>query len=265
MLVAKDVLLLTVRPAAPLRSIVECIWHHEGTAAARGRERVLPNGRFQIVLNLAAATGAICGLRSQHVVVDTAQTSWVMGVVFRPGGALGCLQTSAVEFYDSSVPLDGVWGAQANRLLEQLCEAASAEQRLRILERTVTARIRGVAEKQRAIHPAVGHALRAFHNSPRVTTVAQVSQETGWSRRWFSHSFREQVGMTPKSYCRLIRFQKVIQQIAADRRVDWTEVALACGYCDQAHLVHEFRAFSGLTPERFVRAERPFPNHVRAD
>jgi AraC-like DNA-binding protein len=54
-------------------------------------------------------------------------------------------------------------------------------------------------------------------------------------------------------------------QIASGQPVDWVDVALAGGFCDQAHLVHEFRAFSGLAPERYLRAERPFPNHVRTD
>jgi transcriptional regulator GlxA family with amidase domain len=71
--------------------------------------------------------------------------------------------------------------------------------------------------------------------------------------------------MTPKRYCRLIRFQRVVPQIALDRPVDRIDVALAGGFSDQAHLVHEFRVFSGLSPECYLAAERPFPNHVRPD
>jgi transcriptional regulator GlxA family with amidase domain len=71
--------------------------------------------------------------------------------------------------------------------------------------------------------------------------------------------------MTPKRYCRLIRFCKVVRQIAAKQPVDWIDVALSGGFYDQAHLIHEFRAFSGLSPERYLRAEHPFPNHVRTE
>jgi transcriptional regulator GlxA family with amidase domain len=96
-------------------------------------------------------------------------------------------------------------------------------------------------------------------------TVAEVSREIGWSRRWFSHAFSEQVGMTPKRYCRLMRFRKVVGQIASNQPVDWVDVDLSGGFCDQAHLVHEFHAFSGLSPERYLTAEHPFPNHVRTE
>src|SRR5436190_15464342 len=113
-------MLLILRPECPLSTVVDCIWHHESAQAVNGREHVLPDGRFQIVLNLAAGKGAVCGLRSQHVVIDTAQITSLMGVVFRPGGAVGLLGASTLEFCDRSVALDLVWGSQAAPLMEQL-------------------------------------------------------------------------------------------------------------------------------------------------
>jgi len=109
----------------------------------------------------------------------------------------------------------------------------------------------------------VTYALRAFQNSPHVKSVADVSREIGWSRRWLCQAFGESVGMTPKRYSRLLRFQKVVRQVASGHRIDWADLALSSGFFDQAHLAHEFRAFSGLSPERFLAADRPSPNHVR--
>ncbi len=83
--------------------------------------------------------------------------------------------------------------------------------------------------------------------------------------RWFSQLFREQVGITPKLYCRLLRFRQVVRQITSGGPVDWADVALAGGYCDQAHLAHEFRDFSGISPGSYLAAVRPFVNHVRMD
>ena len=173
-------------------------------------------------------------------------------------GLLGA--ASALEFCDRSVALDSMWGSQASALLEQLRDAESAGKRLRILEAAITDRTQ---RDGRTIHPAVDYALQVFNKAPHIRTVADVSREIGWSRRWFSHAFSEAVGITPKRYCRLMRFQRVVRQMASDEPVDWVDVALAGGFCDQAHLVHEFRAFSGLSPERYLAAERPFPNHVR--
>lgn len=254
-------MLLTLHPECPLSTVVDCIWHHDGAQAVNGREHVLPDGRFQIVLNLTVGKGAVCGLRSQHVVIDTAQIPWMMGVVLRSGRALAFLGASALEFWNQSVALDLVWGPRAIQILEQLRDATSPGERLRILEAALTDRMRRAGKV--AIHPAVDYAVQVFNDAPPGSTVADVSREIGWSRRWLSHAFSEQVGMTPKRYCRLMRFRKVVRQIASNQPVDWVDVALAGGFCDQAHLIHEFRAFSGLSPERYLAADRPFPNHVR--
>jgi AraC-like DNA-binding protein len=88
---------------------------------------------------------------------------------------------------------------------------------------------------------------------------------TAASRRRFAQLFREQVGLTPKLYCRLRRFQEVVRKFAAGGPVDFADVAAAGGYCDQAHLANDFRAFSGVSPGAWLSAERPFQNHAAMD
>jgi AraC-like DNA-binding protein len=216
------------------------------------------------MLNLGAGAAAVAGLRSHHVVIDTGRVSSVMGVVFRPGAAQAFLAAPAVDFSDQAIQLDLVWGwRSADQLLDRLLEARTAETRLRIVEEALIDRMQTFRQKHLPMHPIMKYALNVFDNAPHIRTVADISREIGWSRRWFSHAFAEQVGMTPKRYCRLVRFQDVVRQTASQRSVDWAGIASAGGFCDQAHLVHEFRAFSGLTPEMFLNSERPFPNHVR--
>jgi AraC-like DNA-binding protein len=251
-------------PDLPLRPYVESVWHSESPAPLQCAERVLPDGRFHLLLNLGVGGAAVAGLRSQHVVIDTARLSSVMGVVFRPGAARAFLAAPAVDFCDQVVQLDLVWGwRSADQLLDRLREARTAEARLRIVEEALADRMQTFREKHLPMHPIMHYVLHAFGNAPHIRTVADVSREIGWSRRWLSQAFAEQVGITPKRYCRLLRFQHVVREIASQRSVDWAGIALAGGFCDQAHLVHEFRAFSGLSPETFLASERPFPNHVR--
>ena len=93
-----------------------------------------------------------------------------------------------------------------------------------------------------------------FARAPHIRSVLGVARETGLSRRRFAQLFRKQVGLTPKLYCRLHRFQQVRRQIASGAPVDWVDLALALagGYCDQAHLVNEFRNFSGISPSVYL-------------
>ncbi len=257
-------MILSRCPDLPLTPYAECIWHYECAAPLQCRERVLPDGRFHLTINLGAGVAAFAGLRSHHVVVDAARVSSVLGVVFRPGAARAFLAAPAVDFCEQAIRLDHIWGwRSADQLLDRLREARTAEARLRIVEEALVDRMQKFSEKHLPIHPIMKYALHAFGNAPQIRTIADVSREIGWSRRWLSHAFAEQVGITPKRYCRLVRFQHVVREIASQRTVDWASIALAGGFYDQAHLIHEFRAFSGLSPEAFLKSVRPFPNHVR--
>jgi AraC-like DNA-binding protein len=152
-----------------------------------------------------------------------------------------------------------------HQLVERLQSESSARRRLVTLEAALIEIWEQSDRRQRRVHPAIEYALRTFQHAPHIKSVADVSREIGWSRRWLCHAFGESVGMTPKRYCRLLRFQTVVRQIATGRRVDWADLATSSGFADQSHLVHEFQAFSGLSPERFLAAARPSPNHVRLD
>ncbi|MCU1259724.1 MAG: transcriptional regulator, AraC family [Bryobacterales bacterium] len=258
-------MLLTRRPGPPLASYVEALWYYDGCQTPHQKERVLPNGRFQVFINLTTGGGAVSGMRSRYIAIEPAAIRSVMGVVFRPGGARGFFDVPADDFYNQVVPLDAVWGSQVTRLGDRLREAASVGGKFQVLETALLQAMQRGAEERLALRPSVQLALQEFRHVPHIRTVSDVSREVTLSRRRFSQLFREQVGITPKLYCRLIRFRELVRQIVAGGPVDWADVALACGYYDQAHLAHEFRDFSGISPGSYLAAERQFVNHVRMD
>ena len=252
-------MLLAHRPAQPLAAWVEQLWYCEGYAVAHRKERVLPNGKFQMVIDLSdfSAPPLVVGMRSEFGVIETAGLRCMIGVVFRAGGARSLLNASADEFYNREIPLDLVWGAAASRLRDRLREAPTPAERFRVLEAALLNRA-----SRLETHPAVRFALGEFQRAPHILSVLDVTREAGLSRRRFAQLFREQVGLTPKLYCRVHRFQDVVRKLTAGESVNWADVALAGGYCDQAHLAHEFRAFSGISPGAWLSRDRPFQNHM---
>jgi hypothetical protein len=193
-------MLVTHRPEQPLASYVEALWYYDSVQLPAHKERVLPNGRFQIVVDLSAGSGAVSGMRSRYIVIEPAAIQSVIGVVFRPGGAYALLDAPANDFYEQLVPLDVPWGRLASRLGECLCEAATVEAKFRILEAALCQALRGDAPERVPLHPAVQYALREFHHSPRIRAVADVAKEAGLSRRRFCQVFDEQIGMTRKHH-----------------------------------------------------------------
>jgi AraC-like DNA-binding protein len=261
-----DVYYLEHRPAEPLalhRVLhVEKLWYCEGYPVAHRKERVLPNGRFQLLIDLSEfhAQPLVVGMRSEYSVIQTADLQRMIGVVFRPGGARALFDWPADEFYNQEIPLDLIWGSAAGHLRDRLCEAGTPSERFRVLEAALLR-----SAKRLELHAAVRYALGEFRRAPHIRGVLDVTREAGLSRRRFAQLFREQIGITPKLYCRLHRFQEVVRKLTAGAPVDWADVALAGGYCDQAHMAHEFRAFSGISPGAWLSAERPFQNHVAID
>lgn len=85
-------------------------------------------------------------------------------------------------------------------------------------------------------------------------------RESGYSHRRVSSVFREAVGLAPKVFCRVQRFQRAVASITAGRPL--AAVANGCGYADQAHLTREFRDIAGLTPSAYRAAAPAQPNHV---
>jgi transcriptional regulator GlxA family with amidase domain len=107
------------------------------------------------------------------------------------------------------------------------------------------------------LNAAVRYALQEFARRSEIPRVRGLAHEAGLSRRRFSQIFREQIGLTPKLYCRLQRFQNTLKLIASGASVDWAQLALAAGYCDQAHLAHEFHDFSQLSPSAYLANPSP--------
>jgi AraC-like DNA-binding protein len=255
---------LTHHPVGRLASYVENMWYCDGYQGVHRKERVLPNGKFQLVISLAEgplraparptgelgeiASSLVLGIRSHFGVIDTATLKSAMGVLFRPGGARAFFDEPADAFYNENVPLDLIWGSTASELRDRLREAITATEKFRVLETALLDRM----NKRLELHTAVVYGLGEFARAPHIRSVLDVAREAGLSRRRFAQLFREQVGLTPKLYCRLRRFQDVLSRISLGAPVDWADLALAGGYCDQAHFANEFRHFSGISPGAYL-------------
>ena len=182
----------------------------------------------------------------------------VAGIHFKPGGAYPFLKLPAGELHNDHVGLDACWGrAAAMRLREQLLEAVTPKAKAKILERQL---ISVAAGPER--HSAVAHALNRFHLAPNAEKISLVTDEIGISARHFIDVFRNEVGLTPKLFCRVRRFQQALRQISSGVQIRWPNVALEAGYFDQAHFIHDFRAFSGINPSSYASDYQGHVNHV---
>jgi AraC-like DNA-binding protein len=273
------VIYLEHTPAAPLNRCIRMLWYARVLDTPHTRERVLPTGRVQVIINLhrdflldcpdtsparPMPPSLIVGARSIYEIVDTSDMADLIGIVFEPGGFAPFVSDAVDLFSNRSVNLEDIWGMSARTLRDRLRELPTPAGRLHCLEEFLLRKSnRRLSVAGRLLrHPVIDFALSSFQCAPGFASVREVAKSTGWSERRFSQVFREQVGFSPKAWTRILRFQRVVQQLHAGVDVPWAELALDCGYYDQSHFANEFRAFSGIDATSYSALRTHWANHV---
>ncbi|BAS60058.1 Transcriptional regulator2C AraC family (plasmid) [Leptolyngbya boryana IAM M-101] len=245
----------------------------EGNDLSVVQTRLLPMGTMELVINLnedsiplfdrqsrrqQGSTNGImlCGTHSENFIIRDAHQISIMGVHFKVGGGAAFFELPAGELYNERISLNEIWKTQASELRECLLQHFSPEHRFYILEQFLMQMMRLPDH-----HPAVDFALQQFQQSAN-STINAVIEQTGFSPRYFNQLFRNQVGVTPKLFCRIQRFQNALKILSVKAPVDWMEIALTCGYFDQAHFIHDFRAFADCTPTEYLTQRGFHPCHV---
>lgn len=255
-------------PREPLARYVDWFWFYADLYPPHRREHVLPDGTFELIINLRDEPRRlfdrggdrretlfrdawISGAHSQYIVIDALPDSSMIGVHFKPGGAAALLGLPAGELRDQVIELNALWGAAAIDLRDELLAAPTPMAKFATLERCLLERLnrgKSDAREQERIFWARDRLLGA--DQPR---IGEIVAQLGITHRRFIDEFRSHVGLTPKRFCRIRRFQHVVAQVAARQAIDWADLAYTCGYFDQAHFANDFRAFSGFRPSEYLR------------
>ncbi|HEV2615170.1 MAG TPA: AraC family transcriptional regulator [Candidatus Acidoferrales bacterium] len=254
------------RPIPALSDFVENLWLYKGFASPRLKERIFPSGTFELVINLrddelriyqAAHPGEcrrfsgaiVSGPYNEFFMTDTADEACVMGIHFKPGGAFPFLGLHADELAGTHMDLETIWGSGANEIRERLAATESPKRRFRLLEKALLSRLLRPLEH----HPAVSFALEGFRLENARAVVRKLARNVGLSDRRFIDVFRSEVGLKPKIFNRVQRFQRVLARAHQSPAPDWAQVAQDHGYFDQSHLIRDFLAFSGFSPTGYLR------------
>ncbi len=263
-------------PATPLGACIERLWYC-ADVPPHALEH-LPTGAFELVINLGEdafrvrpaglageegwqeLSGAVvAGAYSRCFAADRRAYGSFLGIQFRPGGAFPFLGRPASELADAHVELDALWGSSGVELRERLMEAPSPAACFAPVEEALVRRLRRKPE----LHPAVAGALRALEIAEGEVRIRDLADDLGLCQRRLIQVFSAEVGMTPKRYQQVRRFQRVYARVRDAADPDWAAIAAEGGYFDQSHLIHEFRRFTGFTPTEFRRRSSAYlpPNH----
>jgi len=195
----------------------------------------------------------VMGANGSSTVLEGECAPSYLELLLEPLGAYTLLGLPLDALSGRTVDLIDVLGADGRRLAEQLREAPTWRQRFALLDRFL---LRRLARGPRP-SPEVGWAWERLVASGGAVPIRRIADEVGWSHKHLIARFRQQVGLRPKTAARLVRFDGVLRRLDERRPLDWGRVAAEAGYADQAHLIREFRGFSGTTPTEFQARTLP--------
>jgi AraC-like DNA-binding protein len=197
--------------------------------------------------NLPGAHGVVIGAVSRVDAVPDGELPEMIGAYFHPARVASFAHVPAEELTDRIVALEDLWGASGRELPARLDEMGESA-RIDGLESVLLRRIRAGSEPAGTVNVA-GLAAWVLQGRGRMS-VERLAEAAGVSRQHLTRVFRERVGVSPKLYSRLARFQSALVYAVVGRKVDWARASAELGYADQSHMIADFREFSGLTPER---------------
>ena len=238
------------------------------------RRRELPSGEVILIIGFGprlettypelaparveAHRSFVAGIHETHCLVGSPGTQAGIQVNLTPLGAHLLLATRMHELANRVVAIDELLGAGGELLVEQLHGAGSWEERFRLLDAILERRL----DAARPASPDVAWAWQRIVASGGGLPIGELCAELGCSRRHMLRRFDEQIGVGPKAFARILRFQRAVHLLghrdgpstidgtepAAGLNLSWGEIALECGYFDQSHMNRDFRQLAGVAP-----------------
>jgi AraC-like DNA-binding protein len=235
-----------VAAAPELRSLVACYWRIEGPLCPH---RVLPDGCIDVLIAGESFRAEIVGTMTRAIVTDSS-TRGAVGVRFNPGEAARLFPEAARELTNGEAILSDVWGRAATPLEDALASALACDAELQLAADQIDALLLRCLEQRAG---AVDRRIRAATTMlADGMSVREVAQAIGLSERQLARRFEARVGVTPKTFGRVMRLQHAVTALSAGETL--SSAASRAGYADQAHFTRDARELAGVTP-RTLRDE----------
>ena len=256
-----------IAPRGAAAQFVKCFWTLEDDVPSSEPQRVLPDGRCELIFNLAEPfeSQSSCGWVRQPksflvgqitspMLLRSTGPARILGLRFHPHGAAQLFGCSADEIAGQQIPLEALSPHFAKQL-DPLQESASLSDQVARFQSVINS-VGGKYGQDRAITIAAAE----FERTAGSTSIRQMANQLGISMRQFERRFKRAIGMSPKLFCRIQRVQRVLRAMD-DPGLDWVGIALDCGYYDQSHLIRDFQAFAGDPPTALLTQELSLSRH----
>ena len=269
------------KPSLSLNGFIDNLIYFEGITPTHSLDRFLPDGNTELIIDLtenpqhihdnhtlevvqACSKAWVSGVRTRPITIPSGKGGRLMIVAFKKGAAHPFYPFPMSELTNSVVMADLVFGSSILDLREKLLFAKSTSEMFYLVELFLLGRA-GDKLHESTTSNCIKYAISNIISQPTLSSFHNLSDQIGYSQKHFIELFKGQVGLSPKQYLKIIRFQKAIQEIEANRSIHWSDIAVKSGFYDQAHFIHDFKDFSGFTPNDYIKRKSGTLNYIPVD
>jgi AraC-like DNA-binding protein len=199
-----------------------------------------------------------CTLNGQHTVVTNRYTGhdfWALQIVLQPSALFRLTSIPSYELTNTFIDAEAVWGKDIRAAHEQMCNTEDIEQIISIAEVFLEKIVR---QSKRNLH-SVDAVSSVILYQYKPISIDQLANQACLSPRQFHRKFAERMGIGPKLFDKVVRFEKAFRMKNANPHLDWLSIAIACGYYDHQHLAKDYKDFTNLSPTAFYETDTHAP------
>ena len=250
-----------------LQAYIEAIFHFEGFQPDHSIERVVPTGHIFLIFELDGiprntfdnetltpqhtfTESWISGMHKRYISISAHQESEMFVIQFKPTGAFPFLHLPIHELNGKVVSAEEIVGPEIKALRQELLGKAENTDKFSAAEDWLNSRFRA----DMIPPPAILELVEKLKQAPALTAseLTQLIQSYPYSQKHLINQFKKYLGLTPKYFQRIFRFNEILAKIYQKQSLSWTQISYDCGYTDQSHFIKEFRHFSGFNPQEFL-------------
>jgi AraC-like DNA-binding protein len=251
-----------IKPPLHLARYIECFWigkfdndlktSFTHLAHARSKPQMLfhLDGKFEEVISSEKTFDAcIYGQSSLYKLYKThSKNPAILGIQLYPHAFPKLLSIPASDLTNESIDINSLFGKEGTELTEKIFTTDCDIQKVELVSRFLEKKFNRYERKKDIV---IEHAIHHIHHHKGKVSVEKLVDQSFLSQRQFERSFKELAGFSPKSYLKIVRFESLLNYFTISP-VALTDAALLFGYYDQAHLNHDFKAFTGVTPSQYL-------------
>ena len=263
-------------PLPHLAAYIKFFWtlEHAPSDETINWERVLPDGCVELVFHYGHVfqrkdknnrahiqeRASIIGQIDKYIEIAPTGKTGILAVRFYPQGVQAFLNFPALELTGTSAGLDIIFGKAANALEDQLLHAKDQQERIFLLQHFLSKQLQKNQHQQK--DELVAACLTQVMHTNGNVSVRQLATEMKISERQLERRFSSTIGLSPKLFSRIIRFQNIFKLMEAKQHIkSLTSLSHEAGYYDQAHFIRDFKGFSGINPSHYFKESHALSSH----